>query len=161
MNLYELSGELWYICCMPVTKKLTQKQLAFIHNFTQLNASSAIPQSTLYVLAYLTICADPEQPSSAIMQSLALSAGSVSTGLNTLITAGFVDRVKREGERQPYYCINPDGWHKAVQQRIEAIHAMRVFAESASKAAPSNERVAAMHQTYALFDEKLRDVFSE
>lgn len=144
---------------MTLTKKLTQKQRSFIRDFAQLNASSAIPHSTLSVLAYLTICADPEQSALAIMQALDLSAGSVSTALNTLIDARLVDRIKRKGERQPYYCINPEGWSAAVKQRLDAIHNMRILAEKASKLAPANERVLAMRQTYTLFDEKLQEMF--
>ncbi|HJP81724.1 MAG TPA: hypothetical protein VJ841_04990 [Candidatus Saccharimonadales bacterium] len=142
-----------------LVKKLTRNQLMFIRTFAELNATSAIPQSTLYVLAYLTICTDPEQPSVAIMQALDLSAGSVSMALNMLIAAGFVDRIKRKGERQPYYRINSEGWRKGVQQRIDAIHNLRMFADRARKVAPLNERVAAMQETYALFDEKLRNLF--
>lgn len=145
---------------MAAIKKLTQKQRSFIYDFAQLNASSAIPQSTLCVLAYLTISTVAEQSALTIMQTLDLSAGSVSTALNTLIDARLVNRIKRKGERQPYYRINPEGWSATVKQRLEAIHNMRVLAEKASRLAPTNERVAAMHQTYALFDEKLQEMFS-
>lgn len=143
---------------MTLTKSLTQKQRSFIYDFAQLNTSSAIPQSTLYVLAYLTVCTEAEQSAFAIMQSLELSSGSVSTALNTLMNARLVNRIKRKGERQPYYYINPEGWTAAIRQRLDAIHNMRLLAEKASRMAPTNERVLAMHQTYALFDEKLQAI---
>ena len=90
------------------------------------------------------------------MRNLALSAGSISTGLGLLVDAGILQRVKHKGIRQPSYRVHPDGWNRAVNQRIKSIHAMALFSDVALQSYPQNQRVAAMRDVYVRFDQHLQ-----
>ncbi|HUO48867.1 MAG TPA: MarR family transcriptional regulator, partial [Acidimicrobiales bacterium] len=87
---------------------------SFIERFGVVGDDIGLPRSMTRLLAWLVVCDPPHQSAAQIRQGLQLSAGSVSTGMNSLVRAGLAERVAFPADRRTYYRLRAAGWHEGL-----------------------------------------------
>lgn len=75
------------------------------------------PRMAGRIMMYLTVCDPVHQSHKDIVTYLKASKGSVSTMLQSLREAGFVEKIAFSGERIDYYKINENAWHNICRRR--------------------------------------------
>ena len=75
------------------------------------------PRMAGRIMMYLTVCDPPYQSHKDIVTYLKASKASVSTMLQQLREAEFVEKIAFPGERIDYYKIKEEAWHNICQRR--------------------------------------------
>jgi DNA-binding transcriptional regulator GbsR (MarR family) len=132
----------------------------FAQELTEMYIRSGLPRSIAEIVVHLTICEPAEQTALNLQKQLRLSAGSVSTALNMLVTAGLVSRTKLPGSKRYTYELKSEAWEQSILQRIATIERLAQLAEQGVKLAPSNPRLSAMHDMYQYFGVEFKDIMS-
>lgn len=141
--------------------KLTPKQREFIDGFADFGIQSGLTRSVSRVLALLIICQPSRQTAADIQQALGLSAGSISTATTLLVRIGLVDEIKVPGNRRLHYELKPDGFKRALVQRLRMSNTAIEIAKKGLAFDPDNERLSRMYDTYVLSAEAVTAVLEK
>src|SRR5262245_61103554 len=117
--------------------RLSRTRAELVERCGMVLESEGLPRMAGRVLGYLLVADPPAQPVAEIRAALAASSGSVSTMTRLLIQAGYVDRVRRPGERRDYFAVRAQGWTAVLTSSIESIRAMRRLMDDAATVAPT------------------------
>ncbi len=135
--------------------KLTNDQQNFVEQFARVDPS--MPRAMGLILGYLLVCEPAEQTSRALQAELGVSAGSVSTMMNMLVSTGLVTRVRRPHQRQQYYVIAEGSWQRTVEMRLESIKRVRNVAAQ-GMAVADNYRMREIWHVYDSFAQDLEQM---
>lgn len=140
---------------------MTELASKIVQKFVIFFVSSGMPRSTAKVLTFLLLCEPRQQTSASIGNALALSTGSVSNGVNSLVRAGLLRKTRLANERRYYYELDADGWRRATMQRLEAIAAAVAIADAGLTVSPDNDRLRTMRDTYRAFADEFRTIYNK
>lgn len=130
----------------------------FIQRFERFGVAGGMSRSTASVLAHLTVCDPPQQTASEIQLALGLSAGSVSSALNTLRRVGLIQRNRHKDDRHYHYELDSEGWRRATLQKLKSLGAWVELAEYGLERHPKNTRLVEMRDVYLEFDKEFSDI---
>jgi DNA-binding transcriptional regulator GbsR (MarR family) len=130
----------------------------FTETLTKIYIASGLPHSMSKVLVYLTLCIPAQQTAPDIQKNLALSAGSVSTALNSLVRTGLIARSKKLGDKHYFYELDSDAWERSIMQRLESLDYLVELAQQGIALMPNNKRLIAMHDIYLYFGNEFKDL---
>ncbi len=120
---------------VPIPTAAGDWRAMFVEQFGLIGDEMGLPRSMTRLLGWLVVCDPPYQSAQQIQAGLRLSAGSVSTAVNSLARGGLVERLTFAGDRHTYYTIGPDGWKDLMRARLQVFGEIRRVADRAMAAA--------------------------
>jgi DNA-binding transcriptional regulator GbsR (MarR family) len=105
------------------------------------------------VIGWLLICDPKEQSAAQLAEALGASRSSIGNATRLLTPSGLVQGVRRRGERQEYFRIDPDAWSGMLARRYERTTAFREVIEEGLDAlrGESTERRARLEAVLELY----------
>jgi DNA-binding transcriptional ArsR family regulator len=86
---------------------------------------NGLPPISGRALGWLMICDPPEQSAAELTAAVGASRASLSTTLQVLLAAGFVEPLSRPGERTTYHRLADDPWTEVTRRRLAALTSFR------------------------------------
>lgn len=130
------------------------KKLPTENLLIQFFADSGMPKSMVAVLVHLLICEPSRQTAPTIEKVTSLSKGSVNNALQSLTKSGLVFISRTESERHYYYELDPNGWQRAINQRLKSLARATTITERGLEEFPDNIRLKSMHTAYQSFSDQ-------
>lgn len=116
--------------------KPTSQQSAFVEKVGRWWETISGSRTAGQILGWLMICEPAHQSSSDLVDTLQVSAGSVSTQARTLESVGLVERVTFPGDRATYYQLKPHVWVEIMGGEQQRIEEMKALADAAQEVKP-------------------------
>jgi len=88
------------------------------------------------ILGWLMICERPHQSSADLIETLDLSAGTVSNQLRFLEGLGLLERVTFPGDRASYFQMRPHAWVEVMIEKQAGTESLLALAEAAQGVLP-------------------------
>jgi DNA-binding transcriptional regulator GbsR (MarR family) len=116
--------------------KLSEEQSAFVELTGRWFESFGGGRTAGRILGWLMISDPPHQSSADLIETLEVSAGSVSTQIRRLETIGLAERVTFHGDRATYYQLPLHVWLRTMNGEIQRIEEMRKLVVAAEGLVP-------------------------
>lgn len=129
---------------------MNKNEAAFVEGFVEYGRQTGLARNTARMLAWLVICQPARQTSQTIQRKLSVSAGTVSGAAATLKDMGLVTEVKQPGDRKIYYELQPGGFVRASEQRLNSIRLGKRLALDRQVSDPDNLRLEKMLEIYSV-----------
>lgn len=148
---------------MAIDREARQR---YAEEFGLLYSTMGMPPAFGKLLGWLMICDPPQQTSAELAEALALSKGSVSTGMRMLEGAKLARRVARPGQRGHAYEVLPDGLvtgtvnGRAIWSSISVLMAKGVELLGGEEV-PQAQRVRVARDFFAFIAERVPDLIEE
>lgn len=114
------------------------------------------------IVGLLLVSEDPILSSAEIAEALQTSSGTVSTNTRLLMHLGWVERVRRPGQRGAYFRIRPHAIDRLFGDIVENVHTMRGILDHVAEVLPEGrrERIDEIRDFYAFLEEELPGVLA-
>lgn len=134
--------------------ELSPAQRAYVARVADYWSAGGLTHAAGSILGLLSVCEPAAQTQAAIASALSLSAGSVSTQLRTLVSAGMVERLRVDGSRARAYQLPPDMWVRILGTEDRRIAGLRVLADEGLAVLPATrpDRIASLDQLVRFFE---------
>jgi len=128
-------------------------------------AGMGMPAAFGKLMGWLLICDPPQQTSAELARSLALSKGSVSTGMRALEQIGMVRRVPTGGRGHAYEML-PDALARTVDARrlyltIQAVMQKGIDVLGGDESLPRAQRLRVSRDFYAFVGDRIPRLIEE
>lgn len=108
---------------------LTHEQSAFIEEMGQFLGGYGMTPMAGRMWAWLLLCDPPEQTAGEIAEALGASRGSISGTARILVSAGFIRRTTKRGDRREYFSSPPDALDSMLMSAGAIYQQLRRIAE--------------------------------
>ena len=108
---------------------LTHEQSAFIEEMGQFLGGYGMTPMAGRMWGWLLLCDPPEQTAAEIAEALGASRGSISGTARILVSAGFIRRTTKRGDRREYFSSPPDALDSMLDERRRHLPQLRRIAE--------------------------------
>ncbi|SEG91430.1 DNA-binding transcriptional regulator GbsR, MarR family [Nonomuraea solani] len=137
-----------------------EAELEFVDDVAGFFAREGMPLIAGRVIGWLLISDPPEQSAAELADVLRVSRSSISSATRLLTPSGLVKGVRRRGDRQEYFRIEPDGWSRMLAARYAKTAAFREITEAglrtlANGTSERRERLAGVNELYRFLEEEL------
>lgn len=111
-----------------------------------------IPPIAGRTLGWLMVCDTAEQSAGQISEAIGASRASLTTNLRLLVSAGFVSRVRRPGERTVYYRIDDNAWEHVIRRQIDSLASfLKITGDGLDLIGPEGPRAARLRVAHEMF----------
>lgn len=122
----------------------SQRERQFIEQVALALETSGLPLMAGRLLGLLLICKPPEQPSSALIEQLGASKGSISTNTRLLMRMSLVEKVAVPGSRSTHFRVRSGAWEMIMEEQMSHISTFRSLLddglEMMNAASPQQQR---------------------
>lgn len=139
---------------------MTPEQEQFIEKTTQVIEQQGGQRIIGMILGALLIHERSELNAHELQDILHASRAAISQGCTTLEQIGFIEKVRRKGERKSYYRIREGMWEKITLQGVQKFTVLRETAELGLKVAP-NDRLHEMQGYFQYWEEAYPRIIHE
>lgn len=110
------------------------------------------------ILAWLHVCEPEAQSFNDLVEHLNVSKASISNMTRLLLQSGFIEKVRKSGERQTYFRLVDHAWCKVMERQIEIMSELRNISakykeELKDEVNSDIDRLNEMHDFYAFVSE--------
>ncbi|WP_236542847.1 GbsR/MarR family transcriptional regulator [Spiractinospora alimapuensis] len=138
----------------------SESELDFADRVATFFEHEGFPPIAGRVVGWLLICEPREQSAAELAETLGASRSSIGNATRMLTTSGIVRGVRRRGERQESFRIDPDAWSRMLAERYGRTTAFREVIEHgldvlADQPAPRRDRLEAVHELYRFLESEL------
>lgn len=134
----------------------------FIERYGRQVERSGGPAMAGRIVALLLVSEERVLSSSDIAEALQTSSGTVSTNTRLLQQLGWLERVRRPGQRGVYFRIRPHAIHRIFDDMVDKVTTMRGIIDYVAEAlpAPQRDRIDEIRDFYAFLEEELPGVLA-
>jgi DNA-binding transcriptional regulator GbsR (MarR family) len=140
---------------------MNKNEAAFVEGFIEYGKQTGLARNTARILAWLVICQPASQTSHAIQEKLAVSAGTVSGAAATLKAMELIVETRQVGDRRMYYELQPGGFVRASEQRLNSIRLGKKLAQQRKKSDAHNLRLEKMLEIYTVAEGSMEDLMAK
>ena len=142
------------------TTDLDAWRITFVERLGAMGDVMGLSRTVIRLLGWLVVCDPPYQSAPQLQVGLRLSAGTVSSAMNTLVRDGLVQRVTLPADRHHYYKVEPDGWKRLLAGQLQVLGEIRAIADQAMAGAGgrADDRLVDMQRFYARCEPMLAEV---
>jgi DNA-binding transcriptional regulator GbsR (MarR family) len=108
---------------------MTEEQSEFVEAMGRFLGATGMTPMAGRVWGWLLICEPPEQTAEQLAAALGASRGSISGTARILVTAGFIDRTTRRGDRREWFSVHPGALTALVDGAAGVYRRFREIAE--------------------------------
>jgi DNA-binding transcriptional regulator GbsR (MarR family) len=136
---------------------LDPAKLAFIEEMGTVLESFALSRMAGRVLGALLVAEPPEQSGEDLAAVLGASRSAVSVATQLLEKIGYIERIRKRGDRKDYFRHRPQVWEHLFAQQFRAVRLFREMAEKglsilASEAPETRRGLEDMRDFYHFFE---------
>jgi hypothetical protein len=142
-----------------VVASLTPQQSAFIEEMGQFLGGYGMTPMAGRMWGWLLLCDPPEQTAAQIADALGASRGSISGTARILVSAGFIRRTTKRGDRREYFSSPPEALDSMLLSAGAIYRQLRQIAErglgAAGDAAGPRARMQEFYDVISFIESEL------
>ncbi|MFH5832896.1 GbsR/MarR family transcriptional regulator [Halalkalibaculum sp. DA3122] len=144
-------------------QEINEEKLKFTENFSLIFEENGHPRIAGQIIGWLIICEPPEQSFSDLVENLQVSKASVSNMTRLLLQVGFIEKVRKPGERQVYFRLVDDAWRQVMENHLEFVFSLRDLASEYLENADHKEidRLHEMYEYHKFIAQKMPQVIED
>jgi DNA-binding transcriptional regulator GbsR (MarR family) len=144
---------------LELDESVYEKKKAFVDEASLVFEEQGHSRISGQILAWLHVCEPEAQSFSDLVKHLNVSKASISNMTRLLLQSGFIEKVRKPGERQTYFRLVDHAWCKVMERQIEIMSELRNISakyknELASTGEGDIDRLNEMHDFYAFVTEQ-------
>lgn len=145
------------------TPETHEEKLKFTEDFSLIFEENGHPRIAGQIIGWLIICDPPEQSFSDLVENLQVSKASVSNMTRMLLQVGFIEKVRKPGERQLYFKLVDDAWRKVMENHLEFVFSLRDLASQYLEEPDHKniDRLQEMHEYHKFIAQKMPQVIED
>lgn len=108
-----------------VEEEIYKKKKEFVEEASLIFEEQGHSRISGQMLAWLHVCEPEAQSFSDLVEHLNVSKASVSNMTRLLLQSGFIEKVRKPGERQTYFKLVDHAWCKVMERHLEKMKQLR------------------------------------